>query len=55
MEDASIVLSEELLELSQGTWEGAGRAECYTPQVLEEIKRDPWNFAAPGGESQKQA
>ncbi|KAF8064686.1 gpmB [Scenedesmus sp. PABB004] len=44
----------ELLELSQGSWEGAPRAACYTPDVLAAIRRDPWGFAAPGGESQKQ-
>ncbi len=33
--------------------EGAPRAECYTSAVLARIDADPWNFAAPGGESQK--
>lgn len=32
--------------------EGAPRAQCYTPEVLADIARDPLNFKAPGGESQ---
>jgi hypothetical protein len=35
------------------TQEGAPRAECYTAEVLSRIDADPWNFAAPGGESQR--
>lgn len=34
--------------------EGRPRHECYTPQVLQQIQADNWNFAAPGGESQRQ-
>lgn len=34
--------------------EGQPRAQCYTAEVLKAIDADPWNFAAPGGESQKQ-
>ncbi|GBF89533.1 hypothetical protein Rsub_02251 [Raphidocelis subcapitata] len=44
--------SEALLELDQGEWEGAARAECYTAAALAAIQADPWHFAAPGGESQ---
>ncbi|KAI8474396.1 MAG: histidine phosphatase superfamily [Monoraphidium minutum] len=43
---------EALLELDQGEWEGAPRADCYTPAALASIAADPWRFAAPGGESQ---
>mmetsp|Transcript_37447 Transcript_37447/g.83328 ORF Transcript_37447/g.83328 Transcript_37447/m.83328 type:complete len:229 (-) Transcript_37447:974-1660(-) len=52
--DHPITLSKELLEVSQGQWEGALRADCYTPEVLARIANDPWRFAAPGGESQKE-
>mmetsp|Transcript_8449 Transcript_8449/g.21132 ORF Transcript_8449/g.21132 Transcript_8449/m.21132 type:complete len:227 (-) Transcript_8449:277-957(-) len=48
-----VTASEQLLELSQGEWEGALRAACYTPQQVAVIERDPWNFAPPGGESQR--
>jgi hypothetical protein len=34
--------------------EGKPRQECYTPEVLAAIQADNWNFAAPGGESQRQ-
>jgi broad specificity phosphatase PhoE len=34
--------------------EGRPRQECYTPEVLAQIQADNWDFAAPGGESQKQ-
>lgn len=34
--------------------EGKPRHECYTPEVLAAIQADGWNFAAPGGESQRQ-
>eukprot|EP00775_Hariotina_reticulata_P012302 gene12302-12438_t len=34
--------------------EGKPRPECYPPETLAVIKADPWNFAAPGGESQRQ-
>jgi broad specificity phosphatase PhoE len=43
----------ELEELDQGIWEGKKRAEIYTEEKLKEIKEDPYNFAAPNGESQK--
>src|SRR3989344_3165567 len=43
----------ELLELSQGDWEGKVRAEIYTPEVLAEMKRLSWDFRAPRGESQR--
>lgn len=49
-----IIQSEELLELSQGDWEGKVRSETYTPEVLEKLLSDKWNFKAPNGESQKE-
>lgn len=52
--DASnIVLSDALLELSQGDWEGCLRTEIYTPEVINQINVDNWNFKAPNGESQR--
>lgn len=49
-----IVLSDDLLELSQGDWEGKPRVEVYTPETLASINSDNWNFKAPNGESQKE-
>jgi hypothetical protein len=34
--------------------EGKPRQQCYTQEVLAAIQADSWNFAAPGGESQRQ-
>lgn len=44
-------LKDELMELSQGEWEGKNREETYTLDVQNTInQKQPW-FAAPGGES----
>jgi broad specificity phosphatase PhoE len=47
-------VTEELLEIDMGDWEGALRSTCYTAETLALIADDCLNFAAPGGESQKQ-
>ena len=47
-------LHEELLEIEMGEWAGKDRKETYTPEVLERIRASPLDFAAPGGESQRQ-
>lgn len=49
-----LVLSNELLEQDMGQWEGALRSQCYTPETLACIAADTHNYAAPGGESQRQ-
>ncbi|MCS7005555.1 MAG: histidine phosphatase family protein [Cytophagales bacterium] len=46
-----IVYSDDLLEISQGEWEGRPRVEVYTPEVLERISSDVANFCPPSGES----
>lgn len=46
-----ITLAEELLEIHQGDWEEAPRAEVITPAVLAAAQRDPGHHHAPGGES----
>jgi broad specificity phosphatase PhoE len=48
-----LVTSPELLEQSMGVWEGAKRAECYTPHILKRIESDTHGFAPAGGESQR--
>lgn len=50
----TIVQVDDLLELDQGGWEGLPRVECYTPEIISLINADPWNYAAPNGESQRQ-
>jgi len=46
--------SDELLEIEMGDFVGHERVNVYTPAVIEEINKDPWNFAPPNGESMKQ-
>ena len=48
-----IITTSELLEMSQGDWEGKPYKEVQTPEVLKEMKRIHWEFKAPNGESQK--
>lgn len=49
---AKAVICENLQELCQGEWTGRKRTEVYTPETLEKIRKDGWNFAPPNGESQ---
>ena len=49
-----LVSSDLLLEQCMGEWEGGNRAECYNEENMKKIKADTHNFAAPGGESQRQ-
>ncbi|MBR9705225.1 histidine phosphatase family protein [Candidatus Pacearchaeota archaeon] len=48
-----VVITPELLELSQGDWEGKVRAGVYTTEVLSLMECDYWNFSPPNGESQR--
>lgn len=48
-----IITTSELLELSQGDWEGKERGQIYVPEVLAQMKSENWDFKAPNGESQK--
>ncbi|MBI5397848.1 histidine phosphatase family protein [Candidatus Woesearchaeota archaeon] len=49
----AIVLSEDILELDQGDWEGKVRAEMHTPQNIELMGTDYLGFRPPNGESQR--
>ncbi|MCB9639367.1 MAG: histidine phosphatase family protein [Myxococcales bacterium] len=40
-------------EIHMGSWEGQPREKIYQPHILAQIKEDPWGFAPPGGESQR--
>lgn len=46
---------DELVEQSHGDWEGKERRQMYTPEVIEEVKKDWYNFCPPNGESLKMA
>lgn len=48
-----IIFSDALQELSLGDWEGKERKEIYTPQMLQQINSNNWEFKAPNGESQR--
>lgn len=50
-----VVTSPHLLEQSQGEWTGQPRARVYTSEVHDEMRRLHVDFAAPGGESIRQA
>ncbi len=52
-DEEHIHFSDELLELSQGSWEGQVRSNIYTEEVLSKRLNDPWHFTPPGGESPK--
>jgi len=46
-------LYDDLLELSQGSFEGMPRNEVYTPERILEIERDGFDFKLPGAESMR--
>lgn len=46
--------NEQLVEMSQGIYEGKDRSEAYTPENLEEIARLGLDFKFPGGESMRE-
>ncbi|KAL6011740.1 hypothetical protein ACLOJK_002205 [Asimina triloba] len=49
-----IQISDVLLEMSQGQWEGCLRSEIYTPDMVSFIDRCQPDFSAPSGESLRQ-
>ncbi len=48
-----LALRPELLELSQGEWEGKVRKDIYTPECLALVRSDAYDFRPPQGESQR--
>ncbi|CAI5509697.1 unnamed protein product, partial [Closterium sp. Naga37s-1] len=52
--ESRIQYSDELQELSQGTWERQPRRAIYQQGVLEQMTAAQPDFRAPGGESQRQ-
>ncbi len=46
-------LYDDLLELSQGSFEGMPRDDVYTPDRMLEIERDGFDFKLPGAESMR--
>lgn len=52
--EEKIVWSDELIEMSEGQWEGCHSSDIYTPEMVNIINRSQPDFCAPGGESQRQ-
>lgn len=46
--------AEDLVEMSQGVWEGLRKSEVYTMELLNIMANLHQDFHAPGGESQRQ-
>nr|CAD1820411.1 unnamed protein product [Ananas comosus var. bracteatus] len=49
-----IQMSDALIEMSQGQWEGCLRSEIYTPEMINLIEKAQPDFSAPSGESLRQ-
>lgn len=47
-----IIPVEDLVEFTQGDWEGRSRKEVYTPEVLKYMNAKGYLFKPPNGESQ---
>ncbi|MDX2285416.1 MAG: histidine phosphatase family protein [Bacteroidia bacterium] len=43
-----------LVELGHGEWEGLVRKDVYTPELIARLRENPYDFKAPGGESQRE-
>lgn len=50
-QDSQIVISDELVEISRGSWEGTHRDIHFTEPVLKDFFENPWTFKSPDGES----
>lgn len=48
---SKVELYPELMEISQGEWEGKPRAEMITPQIAAILRERGWGYRPPGGES----
>lgn len=48
----SLTIDDRLQELDQGEWTGKNRKEMYTPEAINKMNADHWNFKAQEGESQ---
>mgnify|MGYP000996800865 CR=1 FL=1 len=53
-ENSNINYFENLEEITMGDWSGKLRSKIYTPEVLEQIKKEQLDFKAPNGESQRE-
>ncbi|EPS59771.1 hypothetical protein M569_15033, partial [Genlisea aurea] len=52
--EENIQLSDSLVEMSQGQWEGCHRSEVFTPETVTLMDKFQPDFCAPAGESLRQ-
>ncbi|CAF1562827.1 unnamed protein product [Rotaria sp. Silwood1] len=50
---SKLIISSELLEESQGSWEGMSRALAFTPEVIQQWNELHFEFCPPNGESKR--
>jgi len=48
-----LIISTELLEQSQGSWEGKNRALIHTPEIMQQMDELNIEFCPPNGESKR--
>lgn len=48
---ATVELHPELIEISQGDWEGKPRKEMITPEIAQVLRTQGWSYRPPNGES----
>jgi broad specificity phosphatase PhoE len=51
IDTSKLIISDALLEQSQGAWEGLNRQSCYTDEIIQEMKEVHFEFSVPNGES----
>ncbi|CAF2825428.1 unnamed protein product [Rotaria sp. Silwood2] len=51
IDSSKLIISNALLEQSQGSWEGMDRLECYTDEIMKKLDELHMEFCAPNGES----
>ncbi|CAF1424058.1 unnamed protein product [Rotaria sp. Silwood1] len=51
IDQSKLILSNALLEQSQGSWEGMNRFECYTNNIMKKMEELHIEFSPPNGES----
>ncbi|CAF0971972.1 unnamed protein product [Rotaria sordida] len=53
IDTSKLIISSELLEQSQGSWEGMSRALAFTPEVIQQWNELHFEFCPPNGESKR--
>ena len=50
---SNLIISSELVEQSQGIWEGMSRALAFTPEIIQQMDELHLEFCPPNGESKQ--